>query len=68
MTKDEAEAFLDRNPRIKQRLLAFDAGTLKKLDQLWEFGLAENADDALVNLIPVARAMGLIKQKSPGGG
>lgn len=61
MTRAKAEAFLERNPKIKDRLLEMRNDAEKgwpALDRLWLFGLASNEKDALTDTIQVAEAMG----------
>ena len=54
MTKQEAEAFVARNPRIKDAILERN---WKNLDALYLFADTESAEDGLVNIIEVIRAL-----------
>ena len=56
MTKDEATAFLERNPRIAVRLNAIGRG-LAELETLYWFGYADNEADAKVNIVEVLHAL-----------
>ncbi len=56
MTRQEAEAFLARNPRIAGQLQAVRIDT-NRLDYLYWFYLAENEEDALINICEVVRAL-----------
>jgi hypothetical protein len=57
MTKDEALAFLDRNPRIRERLKAYSPDLLEKWDFLFLYGLAETHTDARINVAEVWKAL-----------
>jgi hypothetical protein len=56
MTKQEAKAFLARNPRVdlnKVRALTADF----KLERFWDFASVENKQDACIDLLEVCRAL-----------
>jgi hypothetical protein len=59
MTREEAEAFIKRNPKhtiesfIRLRAIAEEF----QLEKFYDFGAASNEEDSLVNLLEVAEAL-----------
>ncbi len=61
MTKEQAQALLDRNPRVKEVLIGLD---VSKLDIISLPGKVSVAEDAGVNWVSVANALALCRGQS----
>lgn len=67
MTRAEAEAFLERNPKIKklyyEQYSDRDRNVWSKLDRIWLFGDVTNEADGRVDIVQVFKA--LERKKKP---
>jgi hypothetical protein len=57
MTRQEAEAFLARNPKIKKILMEKPPEGWNTIDRCWLFGDASNEVDARQDVIEVIKAL-----------
>jgi hypothetical protein len=59
MTRQEAEAFLARNPKLTPAALKRLREIAKdyQLEKFWDFSAVSNEEDALVDLLEVEKAM-----------
>lgn len=57
MTKEQAEAYLQRNPKIEARLNTWTKEMMDKRETFFWFGGASNEADARVNLVEVWKAI-----------
>lgn len=55
MNKEEAIVWLEARPKIKALC---ESGLLENMTAWWPFGWAETEEDAMKNIVPIAKAAG----------